>query len=454
MTLLYTLLLLSCLPSFVAPAFTFTSTTPTQCDNLQITWTGGSGAGYYLSIIPVFGVPQNISISSTNVNDSFSTPLALKASDQAVFTLSDSNGFGSGGSTDVLRVGSSLGGTCNTTAPDLAYTFGSVDSAPVQCQPYQVTDYSKATAPVTLIGVIPGGDSFVLNIPAAKTTFAWTANVFNGTQIIFLMLDAQGRSGGSYLTTVALSGDSSCINDQSPSSTTPASGSTSTSTSTSSSSPSASSAVPATPKSNVGAIAGSVLGALIFLAVLITLGLFFLRQRQEKKNSRMAGGNEFRRSRPLNPSELDLTYDPQQQHSNTSPFMSASTPTSAFNQLPPFQGASQPPMHYQPHSQYLGSRLPESENPFAPTTQSTSHNVHNTDVDPFMERERESDSTSAGQRKSGMAGFGGYKPSRYVMHTDAEDEDLAPNDDGVIELPPQYSASRAPRSNTFPPPPL
>ncbi|KAJ7244729.1 hypothetical protein B0H12DRAFT_1128519 [Mycena haematopus] len=431
------------LPWFVAGTFTSTFSPITQCDNVNITWTGGSGAGYYLSIIPIFGVPRNISIPSTNVNGTFSTPIPLNASDQAVLTLSDDTGFGSGGSSQLLKVGNSLGGTCNTTSPDLAYTYG-LDSPLVQCQPFPITDYAGATLPVTVLGVIPGGDAFLINpIPEAKTSFDWTADVYNGTEIIFMMVDAQGRTGGSYLTTVGLSGDSSCINSQSPSSTiAPSSGSTSTSSST---------AVPATPSSNTGAIAGSVLGALVFLAVLITLGLFFLRQRQEKK-ARMAGGNEFRRSRPLNPSELDLAYDAQPNLTSSS-FMSASTtPTSssAFHQVSPFQGA---PSHYQPHSQYLAT-LPESENPFDPPAQSTSHGA---DIEPFLERG--SDVTSAGQRKSGMAGFTGYKPSRYVLHTDAEDEDLVPNEDGVVELPPQYSATRRPAqglppSNTFDSPPL
>jgi len=169
----------------------------------------------------------------------------------------------------------------------------------------------------------------------------------------------------------------------------------------------------------------------------------------------MAGGSEFRRtSRPMD-SELDLTYDAHQ-----TPYMSASaTPsTSAFNQHPSFQqGPSGPPAHYQPHSGYL---LPENENPFNPSSQTTSPttHTHNTGVDPFMERGG-SDSLSAGRRKSGMSGFSGYKPSRYVIHTDAEDDDLPPNADGVIELPPQYSASRGPskglpRSDPFGPPPL
>jgi hypothetical protein len=151
-------------------------------------------------------------------------------------------------------------------------------------------------------------------------------------------------------------------------------------------------------------------------------------------------------------SELDLSYGA---HQNVSSYMP--TPTSSsfnVNQFPSFQGAS-PPVHYQPHSRYL---LPESENPFDPPPQSASSpSARNSDIDPFMERQ--SDAVSAGQRKSGMSGLTGYKPSRYIVHTDAEDEDLPPNEDGVVELPPQYSATRGhakggPGPNTLKSPPL
>ncbi|KAJ6509468.1 hypothetical protein C8R47DRAFT_1098818 [Mycena vitilis] len=430
---LFALFFLTVLPLLAANSFSFTSTAPSQCDDVQISWTGGSGAGYYLSVVPEFGVPLNISIPSTDVDGTFKTPLALNVTDKFVFTLSDSTGFGSGGSSSLLTVGNSLGGSCNTVPAALPYTFA-IDQALQQCGSFPFTDYDAAVAPVSIMGVIPGGDSFVLNVGSAKT-FNWVANVYNSTQIIFFMVDGRAQVGGSVLTTVELSSDSSCINDKSPSSTVSPS-STSSPTSTSSSAPStSSSSAPDTPRSNTGAIAGSVLGALIFLAVLITLGLFFLRQRQEKQKVRMAGGSEFRRtSRPMN-SELDLTYDAG------GPYMSASgTPsTSAFNQTPSFGASPGPPAHYQPHSGYM---LPEHDNPFNPPQAAPpSVYTHNPDVDPFMERE--SESVSAGQRKSGMSGFTGYKPSRYVVHTDAED-DIPPNADGVVELPPQYSASRAP----------
>ncbi|KAJ7786241.1 hypothetical protein B0H16DRAFT_1489753 [Mycena metata] len=416
------LFLWSALPWLVSGNFTFTHNALTECDNVQISWTGGSGVGYYLSLIPDFDFPRNISIQSTDVNGTFSTPVPFNVSTKLVLSLSDSTGFASGGTTTIQQVGQSLGGVCNTTTPD-HFVYGTPNSLN-QCQPYLFNEYSTGVQPLTIFGVIPGGDSFVLNPPLNSNSFTWVVDVYNGTQIIFLMVDANLRQGGSFLDTVTLTGDTSCINASSPSSTIDASASASASAT------STGSAVPTTPASSkTGAIAGSVLGALIFLAVLITLGLFFLRQRQEKKNAMAPGGSEFRRtSRPMQ-SELDLT----------GPFMSASTtPNNSTHNLP-----SSPPAHYQPYG--MASRLPESANPFnhAPSTAPSS--IHSPDVDPFMDRAPgPSGSRTPGQRKSAMSGLTGYTPSRYVLHTDAEDEDLAPNEDGVVELPPQYSASRPP----------
>ena len=38
-----------------------------------------------------------------------------------------------------------------------------------------------------------------------------------------------------------------------------------------------------------------------------------------------------------------------------------------------------------------------------------------------------------------MAGVNAYKPQRFIVHTDADDILPPPNDEGVVELPPQYS---------------
>ncbi|KAJ7125649.1 hypothetical protein C8R43DRAFT_1029766 [Mycena crocata] len=420
----------SALP-WLVNAFSFTPNTPTQCDDLKISWTA----------LQTFSVPRN-----NQRTGSFSTPLQFNATDKIVLTMSDSTGFGAGGSTEILTVGASLGGSCDTSPENLGFTFRADEAQLQQCGAYIFSQYieSGAVAPVTISGTIPGGDSFELHPPINRKTFTWTANVFNGTQIIFSMTDANFRQGGSFLNTVAVSGDSSCITPDSPSSTTNAAA-------TPTSSGPGESSAPATPRSSTGAIAGSVLGALIFLAVLITLGLFFLRQRQEKKKTMMAGGSEFRRtSRPLD-SQLDLTYDPRQNTNappyNGPPYMSPSnsaTPATSLygHEHQAMQGSPQLPTHYQPHSPFLSSRS-DNENPFSEPSPSA-------EVNPFMDQGSGSDAVSAGQRKSGMSGFTGYKPSRYVLHTDAEDDDLPVNADGVVELPPQYSASRAPRSNIPP----
>jgi len=175
----------------------------------------------------------------------------------------------------------------------------------------------------------------------------------------------------------------------------------------------------------------------------------------------MAAISEFRRtSRPMD-SELDLNYDPHRDGANAHPYMTP-TPTgsvSMFNGRDP--PPSLPPVHYQPHSAFLSgpvtesSRLaPEGENPFNPPSNQT-----RMDVDPFMERGGSDTIISASRRKSAMSGSNNYKPSRYVLHTDAEDDDLPANEDGVVELPPQYSATRgvvkgSQQSNAFNPPPL
>ncbi|KAJ8520984.1 hypothetical protein ONZ45_g2272 [Pleurotus djamor] len=63
---------------------------------------------------------------------------------------------------------------------------------------------------------------------------------------------------------------------------------------------------------------------------------------------------------------------------------------------------------------------------------------------------------TAAQRKAAMAGESAYKPpSRFILHTDADDELPPPNEDGIVELPPQYTERRAPSTplQTQPQPP-
>jgi len=59
-------------------------------------------------------------------------------------------------------------------------------------------------------------------------------------------------------------------------------------------------------------------------------------------------------------------------------------------------------------------------------------------------------SSSAGRRKAGMAGISSYQtPSRFILHNDMEE--IMPDENGVVELPPQYSEARKPIPGLTPP---
>lgn len=312
-------------------------------------------------------------------------------------------------------------------------------------------------------GLIPGGDLFFLYPPSGSTTFDWTADVLNGTSIIFMVVDSQGRQGGSSdVKIVGISDDSTCLSGTSPSSTmTPTPTSTST-TSTASSSTSAAPAATTTAASTTShaVIAGAVVGALIFVAVLVTLGLFFLRKRFK---SSWKTGNFARRQSERVDSELDLAYDPDHasnypvrpgagggRSSGSSPFLGSGQFTPTPYILPPAQ-----PSHYQsstpsspystershrqnlsvsasssdPYSSYIQNELPGGSTPYR-DRRVTMLSDPESELIPGLGPP--SVTSTALRGKAAMAGETAYRPSRYVLHTDVED-DIPPNEDGVIE---------------------
>ncbi|KAG6814092.1 hypothetical protein H0H92_003139 [Tricholoma furcatifolium] len=400
--------------------------------------------------------------------------------------MSDATGFATGGTSDVLTTGTSLGGSCNTTDPGVAFSF-ELNSALQQCGPYVINGYTGAVQPVTFTGIIPGGQSFSLVFPAGSNSYTWTANVAAGTSLMFTMVDAMGRNGGtSDITTVGITDDATCLNSLSPSSTAVSMTSTSTPSQTSSTTASPSTTTGSgSGGTSIAAIAGTVIGALVFLAVAITLGLFFLRKRRDNNNSR----------RPRN-TDLDLTYDPAYTHGNY-PYSAAGTAGASASPLTmansggyepnpfsdgshlqqPYQqpayGVSSQYSQYQASSQYqaysdyqpsvqsqpalnsqssqyqasippahslqrsLGSE-PDPFNPYALTNATPSV------IQPFDASDSGSTAMSSAQRKAAMAGVANYTPSRFIVHTDVEDELPPPNQDGIVELPPQYSERHGP----------
>ncbi|KAF5355845.1 hypothetical protein D9756_004124 [Leucocoprinus leucothites] len=362
-------------------AFSFSVGAPTECDSLDISWSGGSGP-FFLHLIPVFSVPTNISIPANAVNDgqgSFSiSQLPIAQGKEFLLVMSDATGFATGGTTSVLTVGPSKGGKCSTAEPTVAFSF-QLNSALAQCQPYVFSGYPAATLPVSIFGIIPSGTSFALHPPAGATSFSWNANVERGTSIIFMMTDAAGRQGGaSDLMVVANSNDRSCLNGLSPSSTSAVSTTANeqttkkpTKTATSSSeTPSASSSAPASSGgSSAGAIAGTVIGALLFLAVVITLGLFFLRKRREAKQlPATTSGFPSYGGGHTNGYSLSSTSNPAFAASSHSPYTPHTPQT--YNPQTPY-GTEQSYGHsYQP-SQYAPST-------YAPSAHTQVHNHSHT----------------------------------------------------------------------------
>ena len=266
--------------------------------------------------------------------------------------------------------------------------------------------------------------------------------------MIFSMTDAQGGQGGSSdIRVVGLSDDSSCLDSSSPSSSLAAPSPTASTPSTSPSAP------PTAPPHGVSiaAIAGTVIASLLFLAVVITLGLFFLRKKLDSQTS-----GKVRRLPGTLESEIDLSFDSRQvpvvtpynvPQSYDRPY--SSNANSSFNANPFQDPPSQPVTHYQMPSQYHlpGTFQPPSQHyplvsgyiPQDPVTDSSAPSLSRTDgpIPP-----QSTPSTSTSQRKAAMAGVKAYQPSRFIVHTDADDDLPQPDDDGVIELPPQYSERR------------
>ncbi|KIM75422.1 hypothetical protein PILCRDRAFT_13669 [Piloderma croceum F 1598] len=420
------------LASYSANAFSFSATTPTQCDNLNVTWTGGE-APFQLLITPKFGTPRNVFIPpSTFVNNAgtISTQLTMPQGGKFLLTMSDATGFGSGGTSQILTVGSSVtGASCNTTDPGTAFTYMLPDALQ-QCNLYTFSGYDGAIQPVTIYGLIPGGQSTIMDPPNGPS-YNWTTDIAAGTTVVFVMIDSRGRQGGSSdILTVASSDDSTCLNAQSP-----------TSTASPSASGTSAPVVTETASSttSVGAIAGTALGALIALAVLVTLGLFFLKKWKVDRSSVYAGGFGSGRhhSQPLGSTDDILAPQHNRPHSEDQALKAYRYPSPNIGTTPP----TVTPLTYipPPSGQY-------EPRPFHLTSSNLhSRSISKTDSE-LPSSYADGELSQIGRQKAAMAGVSAYKPSRFILHTDV-DEVVPDEEQDIVELPPQYTDRRQPSND-------
>ncbi|KAF8632585.1 hypothetical protein AX15_001792 [Amanita polypyramis BW_CC] len=464
---LITLVVLSYLQIFAhAFSFTVTSGTPAECENLTINWQGGT-APFQLHLVPAFDIPRNISIPPTAFNNgkgAFTLQLPLHQPQQFVMTMSDAGGFGTGGTSDVLTVGPSQGGKCDTKSPGIAFTY-QLNTALQQCRPFTVSDYSTAAQPISFYGVIPLGQVFAIS-PPPGSSFNWTANVATGTNIIFFVVDAQGRQGGaSDILRVGNTNDASCLNKNSPSLTASTMADpTHSPTPTRSPNPSATSKPGGI---SVGGIAATLIGVVLFLAVVITIALFFFRRRQVSYTPQTGFQRQFTHEDQLGgvpkphpytntpthaPSASAYTLQTGSQY-NVNPFDSTSSVQyqSSLNTYQPYSTSnvgllplSEPSSDLSnPHTRFtdppnLYLPLPEPSSPFL----SPPPTVNNTPSRSLSSSNR-AELSAYGRNEAGTGTATHQTSTRYIVHTDVDD-DLPPPDEVVVELPPQYSERRAP----------
>ncbi|KAI6047695.1 hypothetical protein EDC04DRAFT_2619540 [Pisolithus marmoratus] len=404
-------------PILTVKAFSVSVGTATECAPFTISWTGGQSP-FEISIFPVFDVPRLYSVPSSAYSGnqgSYTIPqLPLAEGKKFVLTISDATGFGTGGATNVIQVaGSTSSPSCNTTSPTLSYTYN-LPSSLQQCAPYVFNGYQGAALPVTILGLIPGGESFVLQSGVTATSYTWMANVEAGTSIIFSMLDAQNRTGGSSdLETVQLSNDASCLSSSSPSSTASIPQSSQTG-----SSPSASSSTKVSTATIVGIAGGSV----VALAALLFLGLFLIRKR--RKNRSMYSLATPRHVPLLHSGDLHDDPDtstnahvyPFPYHrEHVRPFVPSGQTTPGMSHLAPQDAYSLP---------RASTSLPRDSSVGTTTPNFVAYS-----------------DTGLSSVQSSTRGKGSMTvttaPTRFILHTDAED--VPPAASQVIELPPQYS---------------
>jgi hypothetical protein len=266
-----------------------------------------------------------------------------------------------------------------------------------------------------------------------------------------VMTDSEGREGGSSdIETVSLSNDASCLSANSPSSTASVPSSTTSKVTPTSSSASPTSSQSTSSGSTVAAVAGAVIGCLVALAVLVTLGMFLLRKRRASRSTYVMSSSN-RQLRRL-------------------PSVDADRETNRYDHIPPIypfpyqaDSVSQiaPPIQPGTHSHQTSTGSYAVDPPIQPGTHSHQTSTGSYAVDPptipFSHSRQNSNNgssvgygeagsssmSSAGRRKAAMAGQTAYKnPTRFILHTDVDD--VVPDDNGVVELPPQYSERRKP----------
>ncbi|KIK57762.1 hypothetical protein GYMLUDRAFT_75370 [Collybiopsis luxurians FD-317 M1] len=407
------------LPIGVA-SFTWTfQSTPTQCGNLSIAISGSGSPPYNVLIIPSGSTPFTNGtevrkiISQPFSSNSVSFKLNYPGESQFVAVVSDSTGFGSGGTSATAEVTSSSDSSCidasQSVSPNWFLNLDPTNQI-VQCTATRIWwSPTNVSGTPSFFGVIPGGQSFVIPESGINTTtdtgtgFSWTPNIREGTTLHIVGNDDKGNgTGGSSRLTVGnnLQNDNSCLNQNSPSSTagSPAGGSYPTDTSGDSTGGGSTSS-----GNNTGAIVGGVVGGVVGLLALILL-LYFIRRRTKQ-------------NRRFNEKPVDLLPADEADERTNQP--------------------GEPPEYYRPDPFIVPEPTVDESLTTSGRPLSGSEGPSSRSGTPDLA------STSTGTRKTGAPRI--LRPVNIIQHDDAGPSESAQNKEveaETIELPPAYTNIR------------
>ncbi|KAG8829478.1 hypothetical protein FRC18_009297 [Serendipita sp. 400] len=453
-------------------SFAFTNK-PTQCGSLTVTVDGGTPP-YRLVMVPA-GPIEGPEIR-TIVDEEFSSsphtlpPLAFPGGSNFVAVVGDANGVGTGGTSVITDVARSSNTSCLSTSPTTPLFYFALPTNPnlVQCGSIDLSFSGSTQGQVTVMGLIPGGQTFSVPVPSGATSVNWSPiRVAAGSNVMLVVGDGRGRgTGGSAYLMEVQGGSGDCLNDGSPVySETPepyaggqyatgSGGGTVTGPWSNSPSNGSGSGASSSHKKRTAIIVGTICGVLGLLAILACI--FLLRRRHKQKSAKYAGTKEVdllkaeREPAPLAGFDGQTTEPtPYYAPSNGSPVTHGaassghrpSTSISTMNHggLPDRRsGASNdplvPPSAWNPHNARAAS--PSGRSRFEGTDITTTDNTS----DYLMTRDRPYSPIGRDSWKTAEASHQ-LRPMNLVQHEDAGAVPTTTTSNGeeVVELPPSYN---------------
>ncbi|KAF4583354.1 hypothetical protein EYR38_002104 [Pleurotus pulmonarius] len=226
---------------YLVSGYSFTISTPRQCQNLTVSITGEDGQPPYRLLLVPFGpspLPDNVEVRQIEDIPFGDNDMSLSSQLKYPEPVSDAAGFGTGGTgiaTNVLEDdGSELCFDPSTNvSPSFAFSIDPPNQI-VQCTPTRVWwDNTTVQGYVRCVLAAPtdpfkGGESFVIpegpitSVPSQGTGFSWTPSVRTGTSLVIVGGDNRGVGSGGSLLNIVSAGtvpNDDCLSSNSPSST-------------------------------------------------------------------------------------------------------------------------------------------------------------------------------------------------------------------------------------------